>query len=81
MYGRGRAALEQLCRWLQQGNAADAPASVAALPLEARLQFVQRCHLAMHRPDEAGDLAHLQSATHCPVIVTQLHVHIPKLIM
>jgi hypothetical protein len=49
---RGRAALEGLCERLQQE--AGGPDAVAALPLEDRLQFVQRCHLAMRRHDEAG---------------------------
>ena len=57
---RGIAALMDICNRLsqppdqtsdkQQGSAVD------ALPVQDRLQFVQRCHLAMHRPDLAGAL-------------------------
>lgn len=60
---RGLAALMDICNWLsqprdqpsdkQQGSAVD------ALPVQDRLQFVQRCHLATHRHDLAGALKSL----------------------
>lgn len=55
---RGRTALERLCRRLSQQEddsaALHQPDAVASLPLEARLQVVQRSHLALGRPEEAG---------------------------
>ena len=60
---RGRTALERLCQrlWQQQDTvpANDSAAvqqqdAVASLSMEARLQFVQRSHLALGRPEEAG---------------------------
>ena len=60
---RGLTALMEICNRLsqprdqtsdkQQGSAVD------ALPVQDRLQFVQRCHLAMHRHDLAGALKRL----------------------
>ena len=57
---RGLAALMDICNQMsqppdqtsdkQQGSVVD------ALPVQDRLQFVQRCHLALHRPDLAGAL-------------------------
>lgn len=42
------------------------------LPVLNRLQFVQRCHLAMHRPDLAGALIALQPA---PPLKAPMCVH------
>ncbi|CAL5220409.1 g2420 [Coccomyxa viridis] len=55
---RGRKALMGICEKLSQAPDHpdhDGPARAAdRLPVEDRLQFVHRCHLAMHRPDLAG---------------------------
>ena len=57
---RGREALMGICEKLSQapGHPDDDGAARAAdrLPVQDRLQFVQRCHLAMHRLDLAGAL-------------------------
>ena len=57
---RGRKALMGICEKLSQAPDHpdhDGPARAAdRLPVEDRLQFVHRCHLAMHRPDLAGAL-------------------------
>lgn len=58
---RGRKALTDICEKLSQlpgHRNGDEPAGAAdMLPVLDRLQFVQRCHLAMHRPDLAGRLS------------------------
>ena len=57
---RGRKALTSICQMLSEvPNCPDGNRAVRAagrLPVLDRLQFVQRCHLAMHRPDLAGAL-------------------------
>lgn len=68
MCPRGRAALEALCERLQQEDAGSSGSALAALPLDARLQFVQRCHLAMRRHDEAGTSASYPSWKTFPVL-------------
>lgn len=76
---RGRAALDRLCERMQEeGPATDAAAddALAALPPEARLQFVHRCHLAMRRPDEAGAAAMLTHALQAVIAVSQARAYV-----
>ncbi len=67
---RGQEALMGICEKLSQapGNPNGDGAGQAAdrLPVLDRLQFVQRCHLAMHRPDLAGALR--ASHSRCPPV-------------
>ncbi len=57
---RGRKALMGICEKLSQApghrDGDGAGRAAERLPVQDRLQFVQRCHLAMHRPDLAGAL-------------------------
>ena len=53
----GRKALADICARLSQPGHRSTGGLVGALsklPVQDRLQFVQRCHLAMHRPELAG---------------------------
>ena len=55
---RGREALAEICGRLSQSPGQRATGghagAVRGLPVQDRLQFVQRCHLAMRRPELAG---------------------------
>ena len=57
---RGRAALSDICAMMSQPPGRHAGAEPAGavdrLPVQDRLQFIQRCHLTMQRPDLAGAL-------------------------
>ena len=60
---RGLAALMDICNRLSQPPdqmpGKEQCSAMDALSIQDRLQFVQRCHLAMHRPDLAGALKSL----------------------